>query len=55
MLTFTPTDNLELPISLICMSDCGRKLENQEGNHTDSNAHAGGRIKLATISFMQSH
>ncbi len=39
-LTFTPTDNLESPVNLTCMSsDRGRKLEHLEKTHAGPGEH----------------
>lgn len=46
-IAFSPSANLELPVSLTCMPlDCGRKPEYLEGRHADTNRacrlHTGG-------------
>lgn len=32
----TPANNLDFPVGLVCVCVCGRKLEHQEGTHTDT-------------------
>lgn len=54
-LTVSPRDNLELPISLMCMSpDCAREPENLEGTHagTTSTAHTKVPALNSTCDFL---
>lgn len=45
--TLMPGDNLQLPISLMCMSFyCGRKLGYLERTHTDHGDHANSRRRV---------